>query len=125
MLMLRHTPAAAYRRIAVDARVRAAGQAELVGMCYEQLTAELGAAIRAQESGDAARRAGALTRAHAALMALEMGLDRSAPIAAALSQLYGAARETILASVTAFDAAALAAVRADFREIGAALAEAA
>ena len=125
MLMLNNTPAAAYRRIAVDARIRAAGQAELVAMCYEQLVTELGAAIRADEAGDPARRAEGLTRAHAAVMALEMGLDRAQPISAALGQLYGAAREAILASVTAFDPAALEEVRSDFREIGSALAQAA
>ena len=121
MLALHNTPRAAYRRVAVDARIRGAGPAELVALCFEQVVAELGGAIHAHNSGDAARRIEGLTRAHAALTALEMGLDRSQPISAAMLQLYGAARERILRSVTAFDAAALQTIRADFREIGAAL----
>ena len=121
MLPLHNTPRAAYRRVAVDARIRGASQTELVALCFEQVVAELGGAIHAHNSNDPARRSEGLTRAHAALTALEMGLDRRQPISAAMLQLYGAARERILRSVTAFDAAALQLVRTDFREIGAAL----
>ena len=121
MLALHNTPRAAYRRVAVDARIHGASQAELVALCFEQVVGELGGAIHAHTTGDAARRSEGLTRAHAALTALEMGLDRRQPIAGAMLQLYGGARERILRSVTAFDAAALQTIRADFREIGAAL----
>ena len=50
-----------------------------------------------------------------------MGVDRSASLANALLQIYGAARQTILDSVANFDPAGLEAVRADFFEIGAVL----
>lgn len=122
MLALHNTPRAAYRRIAVDARIRGASQEELVAMCFEQVVGELGGAINAHITGDTARRSEGLTRAHAALTALEMGLDRSQPIAGAMLQMYGAAREQILRSVAAFDTKALQGLREDFREIGAALA---
>jgi flagellin-specific chaperone FliS len=121
MLALHNTPRAAYRRVAVDARIRGASQTELVALCFEQVVAELGSAIHAHKAGDPARRSEGLTRAHAALTALEMGLDRSQPISAAMLQLYGAARERILRSVTVFDVSALEQLRSDFREIGAAL----
>jgi flagellin-specific chaperone FliS len=124
MLALNNTPRAAYRRVAVDARIRGASPADLVTMCYEQVVSELGAAIRGHETGDAMRRSDGLTRAYSALTALEMGLDRSQPISGAMLQLYGAARARILSSVSVFDGAALAELRRDFREIGTALAAA-
>ncbi len=121
MLALHNTPRAAYRRVSVDARIRGASQSELVAMCFEQLGSELGSAIRAHEAGDAMRRSDGLTRAFSALTALEMGLDRSQPVAGAMLHLYGAARKCILDSVSAFDCAALQELREDFREIGAAM----
>jgi len=121
MLALHNTPRAAYRRVAVDARIKGASQRELVAMCFEQLVTELGSAIRAHETGDALRRSDGLTRAYSALTALEMGLDRSQSMADAMLHLYGAARRRILASVTAFDRPALCELREDFREIGAAM----
>lgn len=124
MLALRHTPADAYRRVAVDARIRGGRAEDIVALCFEQVVAELGRALRAHAAGDAGRRSDGLTRAHAALTALDMGLDQSNPVGPALAQLYAAAREAILASVARFDGDALAEVRADFAEIGAALAAA-
>jgi flagellin-specific chaperone FliS len=124
MLALSNTPRAAYRRVAVDARIHGASQADLVALCFEQIVGELGGAIHAHATGDTARRSEGLTRAHAALTALEMGLDRSQPVAGAMLQLYGAARERILRSVTDFDPVALKTLRDDFREIGTALARA-
>ena len=50
-----------------------------------------------------------------------MGVDRKAPLAQALLQIYGAARQAVLASVTDFKGELLASVRSDFVEIEAAL----
>jgi len=121
MLMQRDNPEAAYRRISIDARIQSGRANEMVGICYEQVVSELGRAIRAHAAADPMRRSDALTRAHAAVMALEMGLDRTNPLAQALEHLFAAARETILSSVTGFDSSALAEVRDDFAEIGAAM----
>lgn len=121
MLALNNTPRDAYRRVAVDARIRGASQTELVAMCFEQLVSEIGSAIRAHETGDRARRSDGMTRACMAITALEMGIDRSQPVADALLHLYAAARQRILASVTTFDRAALHELREDFREIGKAM----
>lgn len=121
MLALNSTPRNAYRRVAVDARIRGASQTELVAMCFEQLVSELGSAIRAHEIGDPARRSDGLTRAFSAITALEMGLDRSQPVAQSMLLLYSAARRRILDSVSTFDRAGLEELREDFREIGEAL----
>ena len=43
-----------------------------------------------------------------------MGIDRTAPVADALLQVYGTPRRQVLNSAQAFDAAAIASLRADF-----------
>lgn len=114
-------PHEAYRRSAFDARVQGGDSAALVQLCLEQAIVGLGSALLAQERGDPTLRSKALTRTLTAITALEMGVDRDAPLAQALLQVYGAARQAVLASVTAFDAELLGAVRRDFLEIDAAL----
>lgn len=114
-------PTEAYRRSQVDARVQGGDTAELVRLCLEQVIAGLGSAVLAHGRGESTMRSKALTRALTALTALEMGVDRNAVLADALLQLYGAARQTLLDSVTGFDPAALETVRRDFIEIAAAM----
>lgn len=111
-------PREAYRRSEIDARVEGgADPADLVRLCYEQAISGLGLAIIAHERKDPAARSKALTRALSALTALDMGVDRSAPLADALLQLYGAARKAILDSVVSFDDEMLGQVRQDFIDI--------
>jgi len=115
-------PREAYRRSEIDARVEGGTDpADLVRLCYEQAIGGLGLAIIANERKDPAARSKALARALSAVTALDMGVDRSAPLADALLQLYGAARKAILASVVSFDAELLGRVRQDFVEIARAL----
>ena len=114
-------PHEAYRRRAFDARVQSGDTAALVLLCLEQAIAGLGGALLANERGDPAARSKALTRALTAVTALEMGVDRSAPLAGSLLLLYGAARRAVLDSVVSFDPAVLSPVRQDLLEIEAAL----
>lgn len=114
-------PHEAYRRSAFDARVQSGDTAALVLLCLEQAIAGLGGALLANERGDPAARSKALTRALTAVTALEMGVDRSAPLAGSLLLLYGAARRAVLDSVVSFDPAVLSPVRQDLLEIEAAL----
>jgi flagellar protein FliS len=116
-----NNPHEAYRRSAFDARVQGGDSAALVQLCLEQAIAGLGSAQFAQERGDPSLRSKALTRALTAITALEMGVDREAPLAQALLQVYGAARQAVLASVLDFNPELLASVRNDFLEIAAAL----
>lgn len=120
MLALRD-PHTAYRRVEFDARVAAARPDQLVTLCYQELSAALGSAVHAHGQGDNRRRSASLTRALAALTALQLGVDRSAPAAAALQLFYGGLRRTVLDSVPAFDAARLRAARTDVDEVAAAL----
>lgn len=110
-------PHEAYRRSQFDARVQGSDTAALVQLCLEQAIAGLGGALLAHERAEPAARSKALTRALTAITALEMGVDRSAPLADALLQIYGSARQAVLGSVTNFDPSALDAVRRDFSDI--------
>lgn len=120
MYILR-SPADAYRKVDFDARIAGADPGQLVLLCYEQLAAALGSAIHAAATRDNARKSASLTRALAALTALQMGLDHNQPIAAALTTLFEGARQTVLDSVIQFDAAALARLQQDVTEIAGAL----
>lgn len=114
-------PHEAYRRSAFDARVQSGDTASLVLLCLEQAIAGLGGALLAHNRADPAARSKALTRALTAITALEMGVDRTAPLASSLLLLYGAARRAVLESVVSFDPTLLTPVRADLVEIETAL----
>lgn len=122
MLLLR-SPQDAYRQVDFDARIAGADPGTLVTLCFEQFDAALGSALWGDSNGDAARISKALTRALAAVTALQMGIDHAAPLAPALTQFYRAARAALLASVPDFDRTAIAALRRDFAEIAKAIAK--
>ena len=115
-------PREAYRRSEIDARVEGGADfADLVRLCLEQAISGLGLAIIADERNDPAARSKALTRALSAVTALDMGVERSAPLARALLQFYGGARKAILDSVVTFETQRLATLRQDFVDIAKAL----
>ncbi len=114
-------PHEAYRRSALDARVHGGDTAALVTLCLEHAVGGLSLALFAEARGDTAQRSKALTKALTAITALEMGVDRGAPLAQALLQVYGAARKAVLDSVVRFNPVALATARSDLTEIKGAL----
>lgn len=114
-------PHEAYRVSEVDARLSGADAGALVTFCLAQVIQGLGCAMAAHQRAHWAARSKWLTRALTALTALEMGVDRDAPLADALLQIYGAARRALLDAAVAFDPAALETIRSDFRDILAAL----
>lgn len=116
-MLRRADPSEAYRRVDFDARVTGASAEQLVDLCFEQLTGSLTRAVFAEARGDNAMKSAALTRAVAALTALQMGVDGENPTGAALLQLYGSARRAVLDSAVAFNAATLDTIRKDFDEI--------
>lgn len=119
-MLARRTAHDAYRRIEFDARVASARPEQLVALCYQELAIALGSAVRAHELGDNQRRSAGLTRALAALTALQLGIDRDAPAAAALQQFYGGLRRTVLANVPDFNPGQLAAAKIDVEDVAAA-----
>ena len=83
----------------------------------DQVAGSIGRAIHAAGTGDNGARSRALTRAVAALTALQLGVDPDAPTGEALLQLYQSARTAMLDSVLRFDPARLDQIRQDFIEI--------
>jgi len=121
--MLAHrTPQEAYRRVDFDARIAAAAPQELVLLCLEQFVGATGSALVAHERADNLLKSQSMTRALSAVTALQIGIDGSIGIAAALTRFYDAARRSLLDSVLKFDPAAVSALRQDFIEISRAMA---
>lgn len=114
-------PALAYRRVDFDARVAGADPRELVLVCYDQLCSALALALHANTRSDNQAKSEALTRALAAIAALQLGIDPAAQMAAVLGQLYAGARRTLLDSVINFDPGAVARLSQDMAEIAQAL----
>lgn len=124
-MLAQKDPYDAYQRVEFDAQVQGASPQELVHICYDQLVLALGTALVANEKGDMRLKSRSMTRAVTALMALEMGIDQGHEMAGVLSDFYGAARKSILASSLEFDAVCLTGMRDDFRELRNALSAAA
>jgi flagellin-specific chaperone FliS len=122
-MLAQRNPSEAYRRIDFDARVEGANPRQLVSLCYEQLISALGSAIFAYEQGDNRMKSQALTRTLATLTALQMGVSGQGGVAAALHQLYEAARCSVLDSVLSFDPKVIATIRQDFIDIARAMAQ--
>ena len=62
-----------------------------------------------------------MTRALTAITALQMGISGTDGVAAALHQLYEAARRTVLDSAMTFDSPRIETLRTDFSEIALAM----
>lgn len=116
-MLLRRDPGETYRRVDFDARVKGASSLQLVVLCLEQAAGSIGRAVYAQDHADNSAKSAALTRAVAAITALELGVDSSHPAGQPLLQLYQAARRTILDSALRFDAAKLDTIRVDLLDI--------
>lgn len=115
------SPAEAYRRTDFDARVMGADKRELVLVCFERIDSEIGSALSAAIRSDNSAKSFALTRALAALTALQLGVDRSQPLGQSLHRLYEDARRVLLSSATTFNADQLETVKSDFAEISSAI----
>ena len=116
-LLARNTPQDAYRRVELDARIGGSDPRQLVSLCYEQLIGALGTALHAAEAGDNQRKSESLTRALSSLTALQLGVSGEGEITWALRHLYEATRKSVLDSVLAFDAEAIATIRQDYIDI--------
>ncbi|MFM9936882.1 MAG: flagellar export chaperone FliS [Novosphingobium sp.] len=116
-MLLRRDPGETYRRVDFDARVKGASSLQLVVLCLEQAAGSLGRAVYAQDHGDNSAKSAALTRAVAALTALELGVDSTHPAGQPLMQIYQSARRSILDSALRFDATRLDTIRVDLLDI--------
>lgn len=127
-------PAAAYRRVALEARIAAAGAGDLTRICLEEAEAALGTAL-ALMAREAGANGGAngdglcpgsaaalplrapLSRAQTILLWLARSVAPEHPLAASLAAFYGALAAQIGALLQQPDGRRLAAIRKDIRDV--------
>ncbi len=127
MQMLSRNPAAAYRRVALEARIEASGSADLTRICLEEADAALGGALIALDrcqtpsrgvpdpSQNPAREP--LQRAQTILLWLARSVAPDHPLGASLKAFYGGLAGQIAGQFQQADASALAGIRGDIRDI--------
>ncbi len=123
MLALR-SPHEAYRKVDFDARVEGADPRQLLALCYEQLIEAIGSALSAHASDNNQARSQAVTRALAAVTALQLGVAGEGGVANALLQFYASIRSALLDCALHFAPGTLTDIRRDVAEVAAALTEA-
>jgi hypothetical protein len=116
MQMFSQNPAAAYRRVALEARIEASGSADLTRICLEEAQAALGHALIALERGLPAPRE-PLTRAQTILLWLAQSVAPGHPLGTSLKPFYGGLAGQIGGNILQADAASLAAIQNNIRDI--------
>ena len=114
-------PAAAYRRIELDARVEGSDALELARVCLDEAIAQLRRAALAEARGNRFARNDALMRAAAGIAALQRGVARDNPLRGPLLTLYGSAELAVRAALADYRRAVLDRVSDDLRDIRALL----
>ncbi|WP_086739853.1 hypothetical protein [Erythrobacter colymbi] len=116
MQMLARNPAAAYRRVALEARIEASGGADLTRICLEECEAALGHALIALERVQTPPRE-SLLRAQTIMLWLAKSVAPEHPLGASLKTFYGGLAGQIGAQILQADARALAEIRKDISDV--------
>jgi flagellin-specific chaperone FliS len=116
MQMLARNPAAAYRRVELDARIEASSAADLTRICLEEAVAGLSAAKAAAERGLPVPRP-ALVRAQSILLWLARSVAPEHPMRESLVTFYGGLAAQIGANFQQANAGALEAIRSDISDL--------
>ena len=116
MHMLSRNPAAAYRRVALEARIEASGSADLTRICLEEAQAALGQALIALDRSLTPPRE-PLTRAQTIMLWLAQSVAPGHPLGSSLKAFYGGLAGQIGANLLQADAAGLAGIQNDIRDI--------
>lgn len=116
MQMLSRNPAAAYRRVTLDARIEASGSGDLTRICLEEAQAALGAALIALERAGPPPRE-ALTRAQTIMLWLAKSVAPEHPLGASLKAFYGGLAGQLGAQILQADARAIAEIRKDISDV--------
>jgi flagellin-specific chaperone FliS len=116
MHMLSRNPAAAYRRVALEARIEASGSADLTRICLEEAQAALGQALIALDRSLTPPRE-PLTRAQTIMLWLAQSVAPGHPLGSSLKAFYGGLAGQIGANLLQADAASLARIQSDIRDI--------
>jgi hypothetical protein len=121
MQMLARTPAAAYRRVALEARIEASDSAALTRLCLEEALAALGQSLVALDCGRPLPRA-ALARAQAIMVWLAHSVAPDHPLGDSLRQFYGGLAIRIGTGLQHADRAAISDTTNDIKDLLAAAA---
>ena len=117
MQTLLSTPAAAYRRVDLDARIVASQPGDLTRICLEEAVAALGQALIALERAPATPPLVPLTRAHGIAVFLARAVAPENPMRAALVRFYGGLAQTLGANISAPRYDQIARARGDFQDV--------
>jgi hypothetical protein len=116
MQMLNRNPAAAYRRVALEARIEASGGADLTRICLEEAQVALGQAHGAIMRGSSAVRE-PLVRAQTIMLWLARSVAPEHPLGASLKAFYGGLAGQIGGQILHADRRKLTEIRQDISDI--------
>lgn len=116
MQMLSRNPAAAYRRVALDARIEASGSADLTRICLEEAQAALGQALVAVERRSSAVRE-PLVRAQTIMLWLARSVAPEHPLGASLKAFYGGLAGQVGTQILQADARVLEEICKDISDV--------
>lgn len=116
MQMLSRNPAAAYRRVALEARIEASGSADLTRICLDEAQAALGHALIALDRAQTPSRE-PLLRAQTILLWLAKSVAADHPLGASLKAFYGGLAGQIGAQILQADARTIAEIRKDISDV--------
>lgn len=117
MLMLARNPAAAYRRVELDARIEASSAADLTRICLEEAVAALGLALLTLERSPGAAVREPLARAHSITVWLARSVALDHPLRDSLVTFYGGLASQIGANLVNPRAEEIARVRGDLTDL--------
>lgn len=116
MHMLSRNPAAAYRRVALEARIEASGSGDLTRICLEEALAALGQSLIALDRLQTPPRE-PLTRAQTIMLWLAKSVAPEHPLHASLKAFYGGLAGQIGANILQADAGELVRIQSDIRDL--------
>lgn len=115
--MLSQNPAAAYRRVDLDARIEASASADLTRICLEEVIAALGQALVALERSPDRPPSDPLSRAHGIALWLAQSVADDNPLRDQLRQFYGGLAALLRRNLTGARIAEITRARDDFADV--------
>lgn len=117
MQMLKQNPAAAYRRVDLDARIEASASSDLTRICLEEVVQALSQALTLIERGQVNAPREALSRAHGIALWLARSVGSDNPLRKQLVQFYGGLAALIRRNVAQPNRAEITQARSDFADL--------
>lgn len=117
MQMLSRNPAAAYRRVDLDARIEASANGDLTRICLEEVVAALGQALVALERLPDSVPRDPLARAHSISLWLAQSVAPENPLREQLVQFYGGLSALIRSNMAQARVADIRRAHGDFEDV--------